>query len=106
MPQDPKQGIAGTCERIDGDILVPRHMFGNRSNIETNTIAEGVTGALHRSAAKNTDTATMPFVWPHSEHADVVGVRETIEAVLLNFGESQYFIAFCAMQQKCPIINM
>jgi hypothetical protein len=81
-------------------------MFGNRSNIETDTITEDVTGALHRRAAKNPDTAAMPFLWPHSVHSDVVGVRETVEAVLLNFGESQYFIAFCAMKQKGPIINM
>ena len=59
MPQDPKQGVAGTCKRIDHHILIPRHTFGERSNIETNTIAEGVTGALHRSAAKNTETATI-----------------------------------------------
>src|SRR5215831_6543496 len=98
MPQNPKQSIAGTGEWVDDHELVPRHTFGNRSNIETNVIAECVTGTLYRCTAENTNAAAVPFFRSHSVNADVVGIREAIDSVLLNFRESQYFIALAAVK--------
>ena len=85
MSQDPKQGIAGTGEWIDHDELIRWHTFGNRSNIEANTIAECVTGALYRRAAQHTDAVAIPFIRRHSVDADVIGIRKAVESVSLNF---------------------
>jgi len=71
----------------------------------TNTISERVTGALYRRAAEQTDAAAVPFSRWHSVNADVVGIGEAIESVLLNFSKTQHFIAFGAVQQQCAIVE-
>ena len=100
------RGVAGTGEWIDYHESVPRHTLGNGSDIETNMIRECVTGALYCCAAENTDAAAVPFFRPHSVNAEVVGVREGIEPVSLDFCESQHFISFGAMKQQFPIVDM
>ena len=94
MPKNPKECIAGTRERVDHHKLIGRHTCGDRSNVATNTITERITSTLHCGATEKTYSTPVPFSRRHSVNADVVGVAEAVQSVLLNFRKTQHFIAF------------
>src|SRR5215475_3587551 len=106
MAQDPKQGIAGTSERINHHEMARQHVFCNRGNVEANTVSECVTRALYRCAAQNTNSTSIPFFRLHSVNAYVARVCKAIDSVLLNVCETQYFIAFTPMKHQCSIIDL
>src|SRR5215472_8311500 len=98
MAQNPKQRIARTSEGINYHDLIRWHPSGDRRNIEANTVAKRVTRTLYRGAAEETYAQAIPLLGRHSVDADVVGVGEAIETVLLNLRKAQHLIALGAMQ--------
>jgi hypothetical protein len=102
--QNPKQRIAGTCERIDDHPAIRWQASGDGRDIETNTVGKSIARTLDNGSAKQPDSEAVPFSGRHSIDMNVIGVAEIVDSVPLNFRKRQYFIALGAIEQQLPPI--